>query len=155
MGSKYVPDIHCLHLPLLWIDCAVVVTRQFPATYIESTLQEGEIVAFTNKERERDNVKLRRVRVSTVAVEKQQVLHILSVCLYSCLSYAACTAHAPCHIVMWSVWFYHTFQHYFINGTIFRRKILLNIKRVFWFPLQLLCETFLVLRRIQRVLSKM
>jgi len=27
------------------------------------------------------NVTLRRVRVTTVAVEKQQVLHILSVCL--------------------------------------------------------------------------
>jgi len=30
------------------------------------------------------------------------------------------------------------------------KKMLLNIKRVFWFSLQLLSETFLILRRIQR-----
>jgi hypothetical protein len=35
------------------------------------------------------------------------------------------------------------------NGTIFGKK-LLKIKCVFWFSLQLLCETFLILRRIQR-----
>ena len=47
-------------------------------------------------------VSLRRVRVTTVAVGKKQirVLHILSVCLHSCLSYPACKAHAPCYIVM-------------------------------------------------------
>ena len=41
------------------------------------------------------------------------------------------------------------FPHYLINGTIFGEK-LLNIKCVFWFSLQLLSETFLTLRRIQR-----
>jgi hypothetical protein len=132
----------------------MVVTRKFPATYIESTLQEGKTVVFTKREREREreaNVKLRHVRVSTVAVEKQQVLHILSVCLYSCLSYAACTAHAPYHLVICGLsGSYHTFQHCIINGTIFWKKKLLSKKLVFWFPLQLLCETFHVLRRIQQ-----
>jgi hypothetical protein len=37
------------------------------------------------------------------------------------------------------------FPHYLINGTIFGRK-LWNTKCVFWFSLQLLSETFLVLR---------
>ena len=41
------------------------------------------------------------------------------------------------------------FFHILINGRIFGRK-LLNIKCVFWFSLQLLSETFLILRRIQR-----
>jgi len=40
------------------------------------------------------------------------------------------------------------FQHYLINGTIFW-KGLLNIKRVLWPFLQLLYETYLILRRIQ------
>jgi len=41
---------------------------------------------------------------------------------------------------------YKIFPHYLINGTIFLKK-LLNIKCVFWFSLQLLSETFLILRR--------
>ena len=53
------------------------------------------------------------------------------------------------HIVICGLWLYHIFQHYLINGTIFGKN-LLNIKCVFWFYLQLLFETFLILRRIQR-----
>jgi len=41
---------------------------------------------------------------------------------------------------------YHTFPHYLINTMIFRKK-LLNIKCVCCFSLQLLSETFLILRR--------
>ena len=51
-----------------------------------------------------------------------------------------------CHL--WPVWLYHIFPHYLINGTIFGKK-LLNIKCVFWFSLQLLSETFLILKIIQ------
>jgi hypothetical protein len=56
-----------------------------------------------------------------------------------------------CHL--WTVWLYHIFPHYLINGTILGKK-LLNIKCVFWFSVQLLSETFLILRRIE-ILSKM
>jgi hypothetical protein len=52
-----------------------------------------------------------------------------------------------CHL--WSVWLYRIFPYYLINGTIFGKKSL-NIKCVFWFSVQLLSETFLFLRRIQR-----
>ena len=45
-------------------------------------------------------VTLSRFRVTVVVVEKQQVFHVLSVCLYSCLSYPACKAHAPYYIVI-------------------------------------------------------
>jgi hypothetical protein len=41
--------------------------------------------------------------------------------------------------------FYFYFRHYFTNGAIFG-KMLLNIKWVFWFSLQILSKTFLILR---------
>jgi len=44
---------------------------------------------------------------------------------------------------------YGIFPHYFINDEIFEKK-LLNIKCVFSFSLQLLSETFLILRRSER-----
>ena len=47
------------------------------------------------------------------------------------------------------VWLYHTFSCSLWNGTIFG-KWFLKIKCEFWFSLQLLPETFLILRRIQR-----
>jgi hypothetical protein len=76
---------------------------------------------------------------------RSTLLSILSVCS---LSYPARNAHAPyCH--PWHVWLYNIFPHSLINGTTFGKK-LLNIKCVFWFYLQLLSETFLILRRIQR-----
>ena len=42
------------------------------------------------------NVTLTCVRVTTVAVVKQEVLNIMSVCLYSCLSYPVCKSHLFC-----------------------------------------------------------
>ena len=48
------------------------------------------------------------------------------------------------------LWLLHIFRHYLINGTIFEKKKLLNTKCVFWFSLQLLFKTLLILRRIQR-----
>ena len=45
------------------------------------------------------------------------------------------------------------FRHYLIKGTILGIK-LLNIKRVFWFSLQILSETFSLIRRIQRDIIK-
>jgi len=32
------------------------------------------------------------------------------------------------HIVMWSVRLYNMFSHFFINGTIFEKKVLLKVK---------------------------
>ena len=74
---------------------------------------------------------------------------IFWVCVCS-LSYPVCTsiAHAT-YIVMCPVWLYHISPHYLIKGTTFG-KMLLNIKYVFWFSLQSLSETLLILRRIQR-----
>jgi Fe-S-cluster formation regulator IscX/YfhJ len=57
------------------------------------------------------------------------------------------------HIVMWTVRHYNIFPLYFINGTILGKK-LLKTKCVFWFPLQLLSQTFLILRRNERDMIK-
>jgi len=66
------------------------------------------------------NVTLRRVRTTIVAVEKQWVLHNLSVCICSPM-YPACNAYAPyCHL--WPAPLYNIFPHYLINGTIFGKK---------------------------------
>ena len=56
--------------------------------------------------------------------------------------------HAP------SVWLYNIFPHYLTNGTTFGGwgGGVIEQKCVFWFSLQLLSETFLILRRIQRVI---
>jgi len=68
------------------------------------------------------------------------------------LSYPTCNAHSPyCHL--WPVRLYNVLPYYLINGTIFG-KTLLNTKCVFWFSLQLLSETFLILRRIKRDVIK-
>jgi len=94
------------------------------------------------------NVTLRRVPATIVAVVKQYVLHILSVCL---VSYAACNARGTyCHL--WAAPLYTIFPHYLINGTI--KKKILNTNRT-GFPLQLLSETFLFPRWTERGMIKM
>ena len=50
---------------------------------------------------------------------------------------------------LWPLWPQHIFPHYLINGKILGRT-LLNAKCVFCFSLQILSETFLFLRWIQR-----
>ena len=93
------------------------------------------------------NVTLGRVRVTSVAAEKQK-----RVSYSECVSLVLVTQHATRmrHIViLWPVRVCHIFPLYLINGTILGEK-LQNTKCVFWFPLRLLSETFLILRRIQR-----
>jgi hypothetical protein len=65
---------------------------------------------------------------------------------------------SPC-LPLWSLitllyrlrplWIHRRFPHFLINGRIFEKN-LLNVKCVFIFSLQLLSETFLILRIIQR-----
>ena len=94
------------------------------------------------------DIKTRRVRATNVAVEKQWILHSLSVCICS-LRYPACNAHAPyCHL--WPAPLYNIFFTFSHKRLEFRKKKLLNIKCVFWFALQVFSETFLILRRTER-----
>jgi hypothetical protein len=98
------------------------------------------------------NVTLRRVRVTIVAVgEKNRTKYVLlRECICS-LNYLSCKAHAPyCIVTCLSL---PCFPHNLIKGTIYGNT-LLNTKFVFWFSLQLLSETFLILRGTERDMVK-
>ena len=57
------------------------------------------------------NVTLRRVRATIVAVEKQSIIHNLSVCICS-LRYPTCNAHAPyCHVACPPLQYFSTLSH--------------------------------------------
>jgi len=58
---------------------------------------------------------------------------------------------SACTILSLACPLHNIFPHYLINGTIFGKR-LLNTKCVFWFSVQLLSETFLILRRTERVM---
>jgi hypothetical protein len=78
---------------------------------------------------------------------------IFWVCVCS-LSYLAWNVHAPyCHL--WPVRLYNIFPYYliYLYVTIFENS-LSNIKCVFWYSLQLLFNTFLILRRNERDMVK-
>jgi hypothetical protein len=65
------------------------------------------------------------------------------VCICS-LRNPARNAHAPYYL--WPAALYNVFLHYLINGKKKKKKVL-NTKCVFWFSLQFLSETFLIIRR--------
>jgi len=89
--------------------------------------------------------------VQSLLQRKNNVYYIFLVCIFS-LRYPACNAHAPyCHL--WPVPLYNIFPHYLINGKIFAEKSP-NTKCVFWFSVQLLSGTFLILRRTERDMIK-
>ena len=75
------------------------------------------------------------------------------VCVCVCVAWLIQRGKRTRHIILSSVavWLYRIFPHYLINCTIFGKK-LLKIKRVFWFSLHLLSETFLILRITKRVI---
>ena len=68
-----------------------------------------------------------------------------------CVSVAIVIHHATCvfYCHLWPLQIYHTFPRYLVNATIFGRR-LLKTNCVFWFSLQILSETFIILSRIQR-----
>jgi hypothetical protein len=74
------------------------------------------------------NVIWKRVRVTSIAVKKQKVLHILSVRCSP--NYLARYAQAPYYIFLCSLSDSDIFPFYFINST-FYGKTLLNIKCAF------------------------
>ena len=62
--------------------------------------------------------------------------------------YPACNVHAP-YYHLWPVQLNNIFLHYLINRTIFEKRFL-NIKCVFWYPLQILLQTLFNRRRNER-----
>ena len=72
----------------------------------------------------------------------------VGVSLRACsLTNPACNASPYCNLR--PLCLHHIFRNYLINGTIFVKR-LLDTKCVFWLSLQLLFETFVILRRIQQ-----
>ena len=77
---------------------------------------------------------------------------IVSLRLYSCVSYPECKSHLFCvdmYCHLWSVWLDHIFPHYLTNGTNFRQKLDKH-KMCVLISTQLSSVTFLFLRRIRR-----
>jgi hypothetical protein len=78
--------------------------------------------------------------------------YIFWVCFCS-LTCPVRNAHAPfCHL--FSLRLYCILPHYLINGTVYRKKKLLSTKCVFWFSLQILSDTFLILKKWSEIWSK-
>ena len=80
---------------------------------------------------------------------KQLLRCIFWVCVCNFI-YCARTAHASYHSHLWPVWLYHIFSTLSYKGHDFHEKKLLNVKHMFWFSLQSLSESFVILRRIKR-----
>ena len=88
-----------------------------------------------------------------MSVGNQKVLHILCVCVCVCVCVALVIWHAQrmCHIILSSMACPAlNFSHIITKGHDFGKKTILNIKCVFWFSLQRLSDSFLILRRIRR-----
>ena len=75
------------------------------------------------------NVTSKRVRVTIVAVEKHQVLNIMSVCLYSYLSYPACKSLLFC-AVHYSHLLFPYFSSFISQAARFSKKEFLSVVRL-------------------------
>jgi hypothetical protein len=96
---------------------------------------------------------MRRVSATIVSVEKA-----MNITYSECVSPALINQHAV-HMrrmifYLCPHWLYHTFSRGLISGTFFWIK-LLNVKYEFWFSVQILPESFLILRRIEWNVIKM
>jgi len=101
----------------------------------------------------RCNVTLRRVRVCVVVVVRAISITYSEWCVCS-LRYAACNAHAPyCHL--WCAPFSIIFPRCVKRHDFRKKKKGYWTQNVFfWFSLQLLSETFVILRRTDRDMIK-
>ena len=97
------------------------------------------------------NATLRRVRATTLVVEKQWVLHSLRVCICS-LRCPACNAHAPyCHL--WPVRLYYIFSTLSHKGGNVRKKNnSWTSKCVFWFDFNVSFYKELMMMMIKNLL---
>ena len=66
------------------------------------------------------------------------------------LSYAASKAHVPYHIVISGLSGSIIFFHIISYAARFSEKQLLNMKRVFWFPLHIFSAIFLIVKIMDR-----
>jgi len=71
-----------------------------------------------------DNVSPRNFRVTSVAIDKQQVrvLHFMRVCLFS-HRYSTGNAHAP-YFHLWHVWVCYIFPRFLVNDKFLGKKVI-------------------------------
>jgi len=93
------------------------------------------------------NVTVRRVRATTVTLQKQSITYSECMSVALVIRLAKRCAVSYCHL--WPARLCHIFPHYLINGTIFGEKVL-SIKCVLGFFAQILSEAFLIIRKIRR-----
>ena len=86
------------------------------------------------------NITMRHVHITIVGEEKQSVLNIMSVCLYSCLSYSAWKSHAFCAIlscmVCLAVQYFSTLSqkwHDLRNSYWTLPEVFLILRRIHWY----------------------
>jgi len=98
-----------------------------------------------------NNIILRRVSATLVAVGKQWVLHNLSLCVCR-LRYPACIAHVPyCHVAFPSLQTFSTFSH---KRHDFPQAVIENKMCVLGFSTNFVQIFYFILRRIERDMIK-
>jgi len=71
------------------------------------------------------NVTWRRVRITIVAVEKQQYAITYSECVtVTLIIYHAKRMRRIIYCHLWNMWIFQIFTHYLVNGTNFEKKML-------------------------------
>jgi hypothetical protein len=102
------------------------------------------IIKFNKTDNVHTTLTFTRVRATIFAVEKQYLLHIPSVCVYS-LKHPAWNAHVPHR---------HEDSPAILHLPTLSHKERIFFKCLLWFSLQLLSETLLILRRTERDMMK-
>jgi hypothetical protein len=98
------------------------------------------------------NVTLRCVRATTLQ-SKNSKYYTFRQCAFAALGIQrGMRMRRICHL--WPFGLCYIFPHYRLNGTISEKKKATNIKRVFCFSLQLVSETFLILKITKRIWQK-
>jgi hypothetical protein len=95
----------------------------------------------------RNNVTLRRVRVTIVGVETQQVLHILSVCFWLLLPSVNCACAILSSVACPALPYFSTLSH---KRHDFRKEKVTEYKKPVVSFSTIFSETFLILRRSER-----
>ena len=125
---------------LCWLNTeATLLYFNLTSSYMTST-RVLILLCTTQDSRCTCNVTLRSVRITVVAVEKQQycifwmcVCVCVCVCLYSCLSSPAFKLHASYHTVVCGLYGSTTFFHIISQMTRFSGEKISNIKCVFFY----------------------
>ena len=123
----------------VWLASHVIEKHSSEVYWEQLVISCNKNKKITKRDNEFINITFRCVHVTTVAVEKHY-LHCMSVALVILYTMCMCCvtlSSVPCLAL----------PHYLINGTL-SGEMLLNKRCVFWFSMQLLSNTFLILRRI-------